>query len=147
MKIREYNPKDKSELIRLWIECRLANSKNNPEKDLRRKLKNESGWIFIGEEDGKIVASAMVGYEGHRGWINYLAVMPTFQKKGYGRKIMGKAEKELRKIGCPKINIQIRKANKSVIKFYERIGFSEDNVVSMGKRLVDDSQKLNEKSV
>lgn len=139
MRIRKYHPRDKSELIQLWITCKLVNPKNNPENDIDRKLESGTGWIYIGEEGNRIVASAMVGYEGHRGWINYLAVLPAFQKNGYGRQIMEKAEKELVKIGCPKINLQIRKGNKSVIKFYERLGFVEDEVVSMGKRLVDDS--------
>jgi GNAT superfamily N-acetyltransferase len=71
-------------------------------------LESESGWLYIGEEDGKIIASVMVGYEGHRGWINYLAVLPAFQKKGCGLQIMDKAEMELRRVGCPKINLQIR---------------------------------------
>ena len=142
MKIRKYKSSDKSELIQLWITCKLVNPKNDPEKDIDRKLKSGIGWIYIGEEGGHIVASAMVGYEGHRGWINYLAVLPKFQKNGYGRQIMEKAEKELRKIGCPKINLQIRKGNESVIQFYERLGFIEDEVVSMGKRLVDDSNKI-----
>ena len=142
MKIRKYKSSDKSELIQLWMACKLVNPKNDPEKDIDRKLKSGTGWIYIGEEGGHIVASAMVGYEGHRGWINYLAVLPKFQKNGYGRQIMEKAEKELRKIGCPKINLQIRKGNKSVIQFYERLGFIEDEVVSMGKRLVDNSTKI-----
>jgi ribosomal protein S18 acetylase RimI-like enzyme len=142
MKIRKYKSKDKTELIQLWASCNLVSPKNNPEKDIDRKLKNESGWIFIGEEDGKIVASAMVGYEGHRGWINYLAVLPAFQMKGFGRQLVEKAENELWKIGCPKINLQIRNGNTSVIKFYERLGFIKDEVVSMGKRLVDDSTEI-----
>jgi ribosomal protein S18 acetylase RimI-like enzyme len=139
MKIRKYQAKDRAELVQLWTLCKLINPKNDPEKDINRKLKSESGWIYVGVVDGTLVASAMVGYEGHRGWINYLAVLPAFQNRGYGRQIMDKAEQELRKAGCPKINLQIRRGNKSVVKFYERLGFSEDTVISMGKRLVDDS--------
>ena len=80
----------------------------------------------------------MVGYEGHRGWINYLAVAPDCQVGGYGRRLMEEAEARLRGLGCPKINLQIRSSNTGVIEFYERIGFSIDDVVSMGKRLEED---------
>jgi ribosomal protein S18 acetylase RimI-like enzyme len=141
MKIRKYKSKDKAELIQLWKECKLSNSKNDPEKDINRKLKSGSGSILIGVEDGAIVASAMVGYEGHRGWINYLAVLPALQGLGYGKQIMEKAEQELRKVGCPKINLQIRVENKAVVKFYEGLGFFEDKVISMGKRLLNDSRR------
>ncbi len=77
----------------------------------------------------------MVGYEGHRGWINYLAVAPEYQKRGIACQIMDEAERLLRQVGCPKINLQVRTANAQVIEFYKRIGFKVDDVVSMGKRL------------
>lgn len=80
----------------------------------------------------------MGGYEGHRGWINYLAVMETHRKQGIGKSIFLEVEKRLKLKGCPKINIQIRNSNLSVIKFYESIGFSDDNVIGMGKRLEKD---------
>ncbi len=84
----------------------------------------------------------MAGYEGHRGWINYLAVSPEHRRKGYGRQIMAEAERLLRAAGCPKINLQIRSPNKDVIAFYRSIGFAVDDVVSMGRRLDADTQKL-----
>lgn len=80
----------------------------------------------------------MAGFEGHRGWINYLAVDPEFQRQGLGRKMMNEAERLLQDFGCPKINLQIREDNLEAIKFYECIGFSEDKVVSFGKRLIAD---------
>ena len=83
-------------------------------------------------------ATAMVGYEGHRGWINYLAVKPELQQQGLGRQIMDHAETLLRNLGCPKINLQVRTSNREVITFYERLGFVQDDVVSLGKRLVVD---------
>lgn len=80
----------------------------------------------------------MVGYEGHRGWINYLAVDPDHQRLGYGRALMAEAERLLRAEGCPKINLQIRATNQGVIEFYRRLGYAVDEVVSMGKRLEHD---------
>ena len=76
----------------------------------------------------------MVGYDGHRGWINYLAVHPDFQKKGHGQGIMNSAETRLRELGCPKINLQIRTGNDKIESFYQKLGFTKDHVVSMGKR-------------
>lgn len=87
---------------------------------------------------GKIVGSVMAGYEGHRGWINYLAVAPRFRQQGYGRQLMEAAETLLRARGCPKINLQVRASNAEVVRFYEAIGFAVDDVVSFGKRLEHD---------
>ena len=86
----------------------------------------------------EVVATVMAGYDGHRGWINYLAVAPPWQKTGYGRQIMERAEALLRERGCPKINLQVRSTNQQVIEFYHRLGFSFDDVRSLGKRLVTD---------
>jgi ribosomal protein S18 acetylase RimI-like enzyme len=80
----------------------------------------------------------MVGFEGHRGWINYLAVEPSLQRSGIGRALMNEAERILRAAGCPKINLQIRRTNADVIAFYERLGYVADDVVSFGKRLEHD---------
>ena len=80
----------------------------------------------------------MGGYEGHRGWVNYLAVSPSHQKKGYGRQLMDAIEVKLREMGCPKINLQVRETNLEVIEFYKAIGYDMDHVVGMGKRLESD---------
>ena len=80
----------------------------------------------------------MVGYEGHRGWVNYLAVAEDFRRRGFGRLLMDEAEARLREMGCPKVSLQIRRSNADVVAFYRSIGYAEDDVVSMGKRLIDD---------
>ena len=80
----------------------------------------------------------MAGYEGHRGWINYLAVAEECRRQGLGRQMMDAAEVGLRAMGCPKISLQIRKTNPAAIGFYRSLGFVEDETVSMGKRLVKD---------
>jgi ribosomal protein S18 acetylase RimI-like enzyme len=80
----------------------------------------------------------MAGYEGHRGWLNYLAVDPAHQRRGLGKAMVSEAEARLRASGCPKICLQVRTSNTSAITFYERIGYSLDDVVSMGKRLETD---------
>jgi len=88
--------------------------------------------------DSLLIATVMGGYDGHRGWINYLAVHPDFQGLGYAQHMMVNVESELRKIGCPKINLQIRSGNAKVMAFYQKLGFTDDRVLSMGKRLEED---------
>jgi len=80
----------------------------------------------------------MAGYDGHRGWIYYLAVDPKHRKQGLGRQIMTAAEEKLLDIGCPKIDLMIRKNNLDVIKFYEKIGYGHDEVITMSRRLIAD---------
>jgi ribosomal protein S18 acetylase RimI-like enzyme len=139
MKIGAYKPSDESAVIDLWRRCGLIVPQNNPQADIQRKLAVSPELFLVGTVDSEIVATLMAGYEGHRGWVNYLAVAPHLQKTGYGRQIMEHAEGLLRERGCPKINLQVRSTNKQVIEFYQRIGFSFDDVLSMGKRLVTDA--------
>ena len=106
---------------------------------MERKLMVNPEWFLVGEIDGDVIATCMAGFEGHRGWINYLAVRPDLQGHGFGKMIMEQAEAMLKAAGCPKINLQIRSTNQHVIHFYERIGYKQDPVVSMGKRLIPDN--------
>lgn len=94
--------------------------------------------FLVGCLQDEVVATAMAGYEGHRGWVNYLAVAPEQRGKGFGRTIMAEVEKLLERLGCPKVNVQVRGANGSAIAFYERIGYRVDDVVGLGKRLEHD---------
>ena len=94
--------------------------------------------FLVGIVEDQIVATVMAGYEGHRGWLNYLAVLPGFRKRGLGRLIVSEAERLLRLEGCAKINLQVRTTNQGVVDFYRRIGYSIDDVLSMGKRLEKD---------
>lgn len=136
--IRPYEPEDEQAVIVLWQRCNLTRPWNNPRLDIARKLHVDPDLFLVGETEGQIVATVMGGYEGHRGWINYLAVAPEYRGRGWGRQIMTAVEERLRASGCPKINLQVRADNLDAIHFYERIGFTQDAVVSMGKRLVED---------
>jgi len=138
MKIRTYTPKDEVKVIQLWSSCGLVVPQNSPIKDIRRKLKVNPEWFLVGEIEEKLISTCMAGYDGHRGWIYYLAVLPDYQNRGLAKQIMMQAEKLLKEAGCPKINLQIRTTNTKVIEFYKNIGFSSDDVVSMGKRLIPD---------
>jgi ribosomal protein S18 acetylase RimI-like enzyme len=136
--IRPYQLTDEASVIELWMQCNLVVPQNNPRRDIQRKLQVNPEWFLVGVLGGHIVASCMAGYEGHRGWINYLAVSPHHRGQGIGRRLMEEAEKNLVAAGCPKINLQVRETNQGVIRFYERIGYTRDPVVSMGKRLEQD---------
>ncbi|MBD5779029.1 GNAT family acetyltransferase [Pelagicoccus sp. NFK12] len=139
MKIRPYQTEDEAALIELWRDCNLLVPHNNPLLDIGRKLAVNPEWFAVGIEKGTLVASIMAGYDGHRGWINYLAVTPTQRGKGFARQLMEFAETTLTDAGCPKINLQIRSSNQQAQAFYEKLGYTIDPVVSMGKRLIPDN--------
>jgi ribosomal protein S18 acetylase RimI-like enzyme len=138
MEIRPFDLSDEKFVIKLWTDCGLVVPWNNPHLDIRRKLKVQAEGFLVALTDGQIIATVMAGYDGHRGWINYLAVDPQSRYKGIGRRMMEAAETYLRAVGCPKINLQVRSSNAGVIEFYNRIGFKMDDAVSLGKRLEPD---------
>ena len=138
MLIRPFEMSDEEAVVALWERCGLTRPWNDPRKDIRRKVQCQPDLFLVGVVDGEIAATVMAGYEGHRGWIQYLGVDPGRQRKGLGRAIVGEAERRLLAAGCPKINLQVRTSNVGVIEFYKRLGFAPDDVVSMGKRLEHD---------
>jgi ribosomal protein S18 acetylase RimI-like enzyme len=140
MVIRPFHDADEDAIVALWSRCGLVRPWNDPHKDVERKRRVQPELFLVGVMDGTIVATAMAGYDGHRGWINYLAVDPSLRRQGLARAMMSEAETRLRAMGCPKINLQIRGDNREAIAFYERIGFKNDDVVSLGKRLERDDQ-------
>lgn len=133
--IRSFQISDEPDVIDLWHHCNLVVPQNDPKKDIDKKLQVQPELFFVGVIFNRIVSTVMTGYDGHRGWIYYLAVDPDFQQNGIGRNMVEKAEMKLRKLGCQKINLQVRNSNKSVIAFYEHISFLDDDVLGMGKRL------------
>lgn len=135
MRIRPFASVDEAAVLALWQACGLVKPQNNPRKDIARKLRVNPEWFLVAESGGRIVGAVMAGYEGHRGWINYLAVDPAHRRAGLGRALMAEAERVLRAAGCPKINLQVRPENRDVVAFYEAIGFSVEGAVSLGKRL------------
>jgi ribosomal protein S18 acetylase RimI-like enzyme len=138
MTIRAFRAEDESAVIALWDRCGLVRSWNDPRKDIARKLKVQSELFLVGLADDAIVATVMAGYEGHRGWVNYLAVAPEWQRQGIGRAMMHEAERLLRDAGCPKVNLQVRDANTDALAFYSALGYTRDEVISMGKRFETD---------
>ncbi|BFM51375.1 GNAT family acetyltransferase [Marinomonas sp. THO17] len=138
MQIQEFSEEFREQVIQLWQACQLTAPWNDPNKDIDRKLLVNPELFLLGVLDDELVATVMGGYEGHRGWANYLAVKQRYRKHGFGRQMMTELEARLTAIGCPKINLQVRDANLQVIAFYEALGYGNDHVVGLGKRLIKD---------
>ena len=139
MLIRSFRTSDEDAVIALWRECGLTRAWNDPRKDITRKLTVQPELFLVGELDGKVIATLMAGYEGHRGWVNYLAVAPKHRRQGFGRVLMQEAEERLLALGCPKMNIQVRNSNAEALAFYCGIGYVQDEAISLGKRLIPDA--------
>jgi ribosomal protein S18 acetylase RimI-like enzyme len=138
VRLREFADADEPAVVALWRRCGLVRPWNDPHKDIARKRCVQRELFLVGEQDGAIVGSVMGGYEGHRGWVNYLAVDDAHRRAGLGRALMAEVEARLRALGCPKLNLQVRDDNAGALAFYERIGFARDASVSLGKRLERD---------
>lgn len=139
MKIRRFSIEDTEAVVALWKECDLVVPWNDPYKDIQRKLKVDADMFLVGEVPDGIVATVMGGYEGHRGWINYLAVSPRHRGEGLGRRLIERLEVLFEDKGCPKINLQVRETNREIIAFYEAMDYRIDNSVTLGKRLERDN--------
>ncbi len=129
---------DESSVIALWQACELTRPWNNPKEDINRKLTTQPELFLVGVEGDNLVATAMIGFDGNRGWVHYLGVLPSHRSLSYGKAMMDEAERLLTALGCPKINLQVRSTNAAVIAFYKKLGYQIDEVVSMGKRLIAD---------
>jgi ribosomal protein S18 acetylase RimI-like enzyme len=136
LEVRPFRVTDQPTVICLWLKCGLVVPWNDPTTDIARKLGVQPQFFLVGDLDGEVIATAMAGYEGHRGWVNYLAVEPHYQRRGIGRRMMAEVERLLLAEGCPKINLQVRATNRQAISFYERIGFNVEPVIGLGKRLI-----------
>ena len=140
MDIRRFREPDRAAVIELWRCCDLTRPWNDPDLDIDRKVRHDPDGFLVGTVGDVVVATVMAGYDGHRGWVNYLAVDPDRRGDGLGAGIMRAAEAHLTALGCPKINLQIRTSNRDAVRFYESIGYAMDDVVSMGRRLIEDDR-------
>ena len=140
--VRPFQQADTDAVVELWQECGLTRPWNNPYEDIALKMDFQPELFLVGTVADRVVTTVMAGYDGHRGWIQYLGVSPDYQRQGFGSQIMIVAEKALRKLGCVKINLQVRETNQAVIAFYEHLGFSDDQVLGLGKRLKPAKERL-----
>ena len=138
MEICTFSEADRRALVDLWRRCELTVPWNNPDQDIDRKVAFSPDSFWVGKVEGELVASVMFGYDGHRGSVNYLAVDPAFQGRGFGRLLMARVEETVRGWGCPKINLSVRASNTRVMAFYERLGYQVETVTNLGKRFEQD---------
>ncbi len=143
MKIRTFQPGDEAAVITLWQECGLTRPWNDPRADIARKLTEQPELFVVGTVGTTLVATAMIGFDGHRGWVYYLAVSPEHRRRSYGRALMQEAERLLIERGCPKLNLMVRSSNTAVIEFYRKLEYVPNDVVSLGKRLIHDQASGN----
>lgn len=137
-RIRPFAVADTEPVVALWRAAGLVVPWNDPYRDIERKLAVQPELFLVGESAGAVIATAMVGYDGHRGWVNYLAVDGSRRGERIGARLMAEAERLLTELGCPKLNLQVRSTNEGVLEFYRRLGYRADDAVSLGKRLIVD---------
>ena len=138
MKIRVFQERDRGDVLRLWEDCGLTRPWNDANKDIDRKLAFQPNLFFVGLDGATLIATAMAGYDGHRGSVFYLAVAPRLQGLSYGAALMTHVEHALVALGCPKLNILVRSSNESVLGFYDAIEYASEDVRCVGKRLIPD---------
>lgn len=141
--VRAFQLPDEAAVVALWRDCGLLRPWNDPHKDIVRKLAVQPELFLVLVEQGvhgaeRVIGSAMAGYDGHRGSVYYLAVEPSRQRMAWGRLLMAEVEQRLLALGCPKVNLLVRTSNQKVLAFYDRLGYSQDEALSLGHRLIPD---------
>ena len=138
MKIRTFKETDTEGVVSLWEQCSLTVPWNDPRKDIKRKLDVQPELFLVCEDDTRIIGSVMGGYDGHRGWLYYLAVHPDWWQQKIGTLLVKEIEGRITEYGCPKINLMVRTGNRKVLEFYRTLGYEVDEVVGLGKRIIPD---------
>jgi ribosomal protein S18 acetylase RimI-like enzyme len=121
--IADATDSDVDAVVALWTACGLTRPWNDPRADFALARKGDNAMVLVGRESAGIVGTVMVGHDGHRGWLYYLAVDPKAQRRGHGRALVGAAEAWLAARGIPKVQLMIRPENTSVRTFYKALGY------------------------
>ena len=136
LKIRPYRESDKKAVVSLWRQVFPDSpSWNDPETNIKHKLAIQRDLFLVAELDNNIIGTAMAGFDGHRGWVYYVAVKPEYRRRGIGKALMLSVEQGLARIGCTKLNLQVRSSNEETVKFYKSLGYNIEDRISMGKLL------------
>lgn len=138
MIIRTFQIDDTENVVALWHAAGLTRPWNDPYADIRRKLAVQPELFLVADDDGEVVGSVMGGYDGHRGWLSYLAAAPHRQGEGIGRALVTEAEQRLIAMGCPKVQLMVRPDNDQAFRVYDAIGYERFDVGTTGKRLIPD---------
>lgn len=137
--IGEAKEGDADEVVALWRTCGLTRPWNDPNADFALALRTENAAVLVVRAGASVAGSIMVGFDGHRGWVYYLAVDPAQRRAGLGRTLMAAAEAWLTRRGCPKVQLMVREDNEAALGFYEALGLERQRVVTLG-RFLDDAE-------
>lgn len=138
--VRAFERTDMEAVVALWDEAGLSRPWNDPRLDIERKLAAQpDGFLIATTQDDEVVGSVMAGYDGHRGWLYYLATATSHRGLGIARALVGEAERLLEAMGCPKVQLMVREGNEGVLGFYDSLGYERFAVLNTGKRLVSDA--------
>lgn len=136
--IRVFDPADTEQVVALWHECGLTRPWNDPHRDIQRKLTTQPEMFLVAVVGTNIVGTTMAGWDGHRGWLSYVATAPAHRGLGIAAQLVAECERLLTAAGCPKVMLMVRADNTAVLDFYEHQGYAADNVAVLGKRLIPD---------
>lgn len=131
---------DAEAVVALWREAGLTRPWNDPDADFATALASGAAAVLVARADGELAGSVMVGFDGHRGWVYYLAVAPSHRGAGLGRALMAAAEAWLRVRGAPKIQLMVREDNAAALGFYQALGLERQQVVTLGRFLRTESE-------
>ncbi|MEV4735393.1 MULTISPECIES: GNAT family acetyltransferase [unclassified Microbacterium] len=141
--VRAFRPEDTESVIALWEEAGLTRPWNDPRLDIQRKLSVQPELFLVAVDDGSadsaLVGTVIAGYDGHRGWLYYLASSISHRRRGVGRALVAEAERLLLGMGCPKIQLMVREGNEQALGFYDELGYVRFSVANTGKRLIVDA--------
>jgi ribosomal protein S18 acetylase RimI-like enzyme len=133
--VEQLSPADVRAAVALWEEAGLTRPWNDADADFLRAVAGPASAVLGIRDGGNLLGTAMVGHDGHRGWVYYLAVADAARGRGLGRELMDGCEAWLRERGCPKIQFMVRTDNDAVLAFYARLGYARQDVVVLGRRL------------
>lgn len=136
--IRPFEDADEAAVVKLWQACDLTRPWNDPHRDIDRKRSVQRELFLVGTLNEQVVAVAMGGYDGHRGWVYYVGVDPDHRRQGYATALFRAIEERLINMGCPKLLLMVRDTNLQAAEFYRSLGYAQDPVVLFGKRLIAD---------
>jgi ribosomal protein S18 acetylase RimI-like enzyme len=138
VRIRPFEVDDTEPVVALWRAAGLTRPWNDPYRDIERKLAVQPELFLVAEDADAVVGTAMAGYDGHRGWLYYLAVSPDRQGSGIGTALVREVEERLLALGCPKLNLQVRGGDERLLAYYRGLGFASDDAAGLGHRLIPD---------
>ncbi|MCG8589868.1 MAG: GNAT family acetyltransferase [Proteobacteria bacterium] len=134
--IRTYRDEDHESVVQLWRQVFPdAPARNDPVQDIRRMMRAQPDFFLVAHFGPRVVGTTLAGFDGHRGWLHLVAVAPDHRGRGVGAALVREAEARLAKIGCPKLNLQVRSSSPEATGFYERLGYAVEERISMGKVL------------